>query len=61
MSENQLKLSQCVICKDCEFGRSLGADEYFCRNECLYQAGVIDERIHKSEFSCQHGREKEGI
>lgn len=55
---DQLKLSECVTCENCEFGRNLGANDYGCRNNILYETGVIDKRVHKSTFSCNNGKPK---
>lgn len=50
----QLMFNNEITCRQCSYGRNLGADDYGCRNEEVYSN--LERKVHKGEYSCGHGQ-----
>ncbi len=44
-----------VSCDRCQYGRNLGSNEYGCRKHLAPDG----KTIHRGQYSCENGREKE--
>lgn len=44
-----------VSCDRCQYGRNLGSNEYGCRKHMAPDG----KTIHRGQYSCENGREKE--
>lgn len=50
----QLMFNNDVTCRECEYGRDLGANDYGCRNKEIYS--ILERKVHKGEYTCGHGQ-----
>lgn len=51
-------IEQCALyvpCSRCRYGRNLGSNEYGCRKHLAPDG----KTIHRGQYSCENGREKE--
>lgn len=46
-----------VECARCRYGRDFGGNDYGCENQAHY--ADIEQRVHRGNFACPYGREKE--
>lgn len=49
----QLMFSNDVTCRECEYGRDLGANDFGCRNAKAYPA--LNKKVHKADYACKYG------
>lgn len=46
-----------ITCKRCEYGRSLGANDYGCRNDTRKKEK--QKLVNKADYNCEYAKVKE--
>lgn len=53
----QIAFDGFVTCDRCEYGRSLGANDYGCRNEI--RRNEKQKLVNKADYNCEYAKVKE--